>query len=367
MSITRLQVTGVRNLAPVTLTPSPGINLLTGANGSGKTSLLEAVYFLGMARSFRSSKIQPMIQHGQPHSLVYAEFALPSGEQFKLGIQRELDGSLSIRKNGENLRSVAGLARLVPVQLINPESFSLLEGSPKNRRQFVDWGVFHMEPDFLSAWQRCQASLKQRNSILRHAIIDRTNLQVWSHEFVASSTLVDQYRQDYIRLLKPVFSQVLEQLIQLPDLSLGYNRGWDKERPLDQVLESNLARDQQSGHTQSGPQRADLRLRVAGKPATDILSRGQQKLVISALKIAQGKLLSEALNQRCIFLVDDLAAELDQQHRGTLCNLLEGLGCQTFITGTDQESFSGLNWNNQSSVAMFHVEHGHIKVSGVTA
>lgn len=365
MSIARLSVTGVRNLAPLTLTPSPRINLLTGANGSGKTSVLEAIYFLGMARSFRSLKIQPMIQHGEPHSLVFAEIS--NNEDFKLGIQRNMDGSLSIRKNGENLRSVAGLARLVPVQLINPESFRLLEGSPKNRRQFLDWGVFHVEQRFLAAWQRCQASLKQRNSILRHAIIDRTNLHAWDNEFVAASNLVDQYRQDYIRLLKPVFSEVLDQLIKLPELTLGYFRGWDRERPLDEVLESGLARDKQSGYTQAGPQRADLRLRVNGKLATDTLSRGQQKLVVSALKIAQGKLLSDALGQHCIFLVDDLAAELDEQHRSALCGLLETLKCQTFITATDEQSFASHNWQPESSVSMFHVEHGHIKESGVTA
>ncbi len=367
MSIERLSVTGVRNLAPVTLTPSPGINLITGVNGSGKTSLLEAIYFLGVARSFRSLKIQPMIQHGQPLSLVFAEVRTAGQQPFKLGIQRQQDGSLSIRKDGDSLRSVAGLARLIPIQLINPESFRLLEGSPKNRRQFLDWGVFHVEHNFLSAWQRCQASLKQRNSILRHAIIDRTNLHVWDTEFVAASELVDQHRQDYIRLLKPVFSEVLDRLIQLPGLTLGYYRGWDRERPLAEVLDAGLNRDRQSGHTQAGPQRADLRLRVDGKLATDILSRGQQKLVVSALKIAQGKLLAGALGQHCIFLVDDLAAELDEQHRSALCSLLEELECQTFITATDEQAFSGHRWKPESSVSLFHVEHGHIQESGVTA
>lgn len=365
MSIHHLAVTGVRNLAPVTLAPSPRINLLYGHNGSGKTSFLEAIHFLALARSFRSTRIQPMIQTDQEQALVFARFTSTSGDESSLGISRNRQTDLQVRLNGENLRSIAELARNLPVQLINPESFRLLEGSPNVRRQFLDWGVFHVEHSFMTWWQRLQHSLKQRNSLLRHAIIDDHSLQAWNLEFSTAGEQVDQLRQAYIRKLKPVFSQTLSELIQLPELTLSYYRGWDREKPLHETLSANLARDRQLGYTQTGPQRADLRLRMGKQNAIDVLSRGQQKLVVCALKIAQGHLLSESMNQKCIYLVDDLGAELDPVYRNSLCRLLEQLECQVFITGTDPNSMN-YDWGKDTPVKMFHVEHGHIKESGVT-
>ncbi|TDQ37275.1 DNA replication/repair protein RecF [Thiopseudomonas denitrificans] len=365
MTIRHLTATGVRNLAPVALDPSPRINLLYGCNGSGKTSFLEAIYFLALARSFRSARIQPMIQQDQEQVLAFARITTASGDELGIGVSRNRQADIQIRINGENIRSMAELARHLPVQLINPESFRLLEGAPKIRRQFLDWGVFHVEHSFMHWWQRLQHSLKQRNSLLRHAIIDDQSLQAWNLEFCAASEQIDQFRQDYIRRLKPVFTRTLSGLIDLPGLSLSYYRGWDKDKSLQQVLDDSIQRDRQLGHTQAGPQRADLRLRIGQQNVMDILSRGQQKLVVCALKIAQGHLLAESMGQQCVYLVDDLTAELDPTHRKALCCLLEQLDCQVFITGTDPDSLNH-DWRKDTPVSMFHVEHGHIKESGVT-
>lgn len=365
MTIRQLSATGVRNLAPVALTPSPRINLIHGRNGSGKTSFLEAIHFLALARSFRSTRIQPMIRQDQEQALVFARVTSRNGEELAIGVSRNRQAEIQIRINGENIRSMAELARHLPLQLINPESFRLLEGAPKIRRQFLDWGVFHVEHLFMHGWQRLQHSLKQRNSLLRHAIIDDQSLQAWNLEFCSASEQIDLLRQDYIRRLKPAFTHTLAELVEIPGLSLSYYRGWDKDKPLQQVLAGSIQRDRQLGYTQAGPQRADLRLRIGQHNALDLLSRGQQKLVVCALKIAQGHLLAESMGQQCIYLVDDLGAELDPQHRKALCHLLDQLDCQVFITGTDPDSLNH-DWRKETPVSMFHVEHGHIKESGVT-
>jgi len=153
--------------------------------------------------------------------------------------------------------------------------------------------------------------------------------------------------------------------VALEGLTLSYYRGWDKERPLSEVLTSSLLRDQQIGHTQSGPQRADLRLRLGAHNAADILSRGQQKLVVCALRIAQGHLVDQAKRGQCIYLVDDLPSELDEQHRRALCRLLEDLNCQVFITCVDHELLSD-GWQTDTPVSMFHVEHGRITQTSTT-
>ena len=163
----------------------------------------------------------------------------------------------------------------------------------------------------------------------------------------------------YIQALKPVFERTLGELVELDTLSLSYYRGWDKDRELAEVLASSLLRDQQMGHTQAGPQRADLRLRLGAHNAADILSRGQQKLVVCALRIAQGHLLNQAKHGQCIYLVDDLPSELDEQHRRALCRLLDDLDCQVFITCVDRELMRD-GWRTDTPVAMFHVEHGGI-------
>ena len=359
MSLSRITVTGVRNLHPVTLSPSPRINILYGDNGSGKTSLLEAVHLLGLARSFRSTKLQPVIQHEQSACTVFGQVLLDDGASSNLGISRDRQGEFQIKINGAAVRSAAELAEVLPLQLINPDSFRLLEGSPKVRRQFLDWGVFHVEPRFLPAWQRLQKALRQRNSGLRRGTLDAASQAAWDREMCLASDEIDGYRRDYIKALKPIFEQVLGLLVQLPALTLSYYRGWDKERSLNQVLASSLLRDQQVGHTHSGPQRADLRLRLGSNNAAEILSRGQQKLVVCALRIAQGHLLNSARRGQCIYLVDDLPSELDEQHRLALCKLLEDLGCQVFITCVDSNLLKD-GWRQETPVAMFHVEHGSI-------
>ncbi len=364
MSLLRLNVTALRNLDAVTLSPSPRINILSGANGSGKTSLLEAIYMLGLARSFRSSRLQPVIQFDQEALIVFGELVSVGGLR-SLGVSRTRNGEPLIRIDGQSARSAAQLAQALPVQLINPDSFRLLEGNPRIRRQFLDWGVFHVEPRFLLAWQRLQRALRQRNSWLRHGTIDPAEEAVWSRELSQASEEIDSYRRNYIQALKPLFESTLARLLEIPDLSLSYYRGWDKDRELAEVLRTSLVRDQQLGHTQAGPQRADLRLRVGSFNAVDVLSRGQQKLVVCALKIAQGYLVDQYRSGECVYLVDDLPSELDERHRHALCGLLEELNCQVFITCVDNKILGGC-WRAETPVAMFHVEHGRISQNMTT-
>ncbi|WP_263263631.1 DNA replication/repair protein RecF [Pseudomonas sp. RIT-PI-S] len=359
MSLSRVSVTAVRNLHPVTLLPSPRINILHGANGSGKTSVLEAVHLLALARSFRSTRLQPVIQYDQPACTVFGQVKLEHERLCNLGVSRQRDGDFLIRIDGENAKSAAQLAELLPLQLINPDSFRLLEGSPKVRRQFLDWGVFHVEPRFLPVWQRLQKALKQRNSWLRRGTLDAVSQAAWDRELTLSSTQIDEFRRAYIQALKPVFERILAELVELPGLTLSYYRGWDKDRDLGDVLAASLIRDRQMGHTHSGPQRADLRLRLGSHNAAEILSRGQQKLVVCALRIAQGHLLGQVRRTQCVYLVDDLPSELDEQHRKALCGLLEELNCQVFITCVNHELLSS-DWHRDTPVSLFHVEHGRI-------
>ncbi len=251
------------------------------------------------------------------------------------------------------------LVEALPLQLINPDAFRLLEGSPASRREFLDWGVFHVKHEYLDAWKRTRRALKHRNALLRRDRIDTQSIAVWERELVQWSECVDSLRSDYMQRFLPVFEETLAGLLELPGLSLRYYRGWDRQRGLAEVLEQGRASDQQMGFTQQGPQRADLRIRVERRPAVEVLSRGQQKLVVSAMKLAQGRLLEAMTGRTCIYLIDDLPAELDVSHRRIFTHWLERMQCQVFITSVEPEALANL-WQPETAVAMFHVKQGRL-------
>lgn len=361
--IQKLIINGVRNLISTSIQPSPSINVLHGLNGSGKTSVLEAIHLLGLARSFRSNRIKAVINNQEEKCTVFGRLKLSNGNVVPLGVARDVQEEVfRIRLSGENLRSTSELARLLPLQVINPDTFRLLEGAPKLRRHFIDWGVFHVKhQDFFPLWQRTQKSLKQRNSLLRHGRMKDSELSVWSYEFARAAHSVDELRREYIERLIPVFHEVLGRLTELPGISINYYRGWDKDRPLLDVLQDGLSRDIQSGYTHTGPQRAELKIKLGKVNAVDILSRGQLKLVVCALKLAQGFLYSELSGKQCLFLVDDLPSELDSPHRRALCRLFQEMKCQTFITCVEQTVLENC-WLPGVEVKMFHVKQGQIQL-----
>ncbi|WP_422136075.1 DNA replication/repair protein RecF [Endozoicomonas sp. ALD040] len=367
MTIHKLMIKDVRNLASATFSPSPDINILYGLNGSGKTSILESIHLLGLARSFRSARLKPVIRHKKGKCTVFAQIQSNNDRLIPVGVSRDMEEeNFQIRVAGETLKSTSELARLLPLQIINPDTFKLLEGSPKQRRQFVDWGVFHVKHhEFLPLWKRTQKVLKQRNSLLRHGKITGSSyssqLSVWDEELVKAAEAVDQLRQQYFDQLTPVFQDVLNQLTSLGDIKISYYRGWDRERRLAEVLKENTVRDFQTGYTQSGPQRADIRVRLEGSNAVDILSRGQLKLVVCALKLAQGYLFSKMTRSQCVFLVDDLPSELDAPHRKAMCKILQNMQSQVFITCVEPGALVDC-WEPEINLKVFHVKQGSVNL-----
>jgi DNA replication and repair protein RecF len=336
-----------------------------GSNGSGKTSLLEAVHILGTARSFRSGKPRSQIQYGKERYVVRGERMTENadlGSLAALGVQRTLSGEVKLRVGVEDVRSVARLADELPLLVINSAMFDLLIGEPAQRRRFLDWGVFHVEHQHREARQRFQRALQQRNILLRRGNIDRLELDVWTRDVAVQGEAVAKARGAFLEALEPVFRPIIAALApELEAVELAYRRGWDAKESFAQTLARSLDSDLEQGFTQSGPQRADLRVMLHGHAAADTLSRGQQKLLVTALKLAQGQLLADT-GTSVLFLVDDLPAELDARRCERVCRRLAAMRAQTLITCVDADAINA-SWltANDSAVRMFHVKHGAVQ------
>jgi len=358
MPLCRLDICNVRNISNLRLEPSLQVNLISGVNGSGKTSILEAIHLLSVGRSFRSHKHKTYIQNDHAECVVFAHVKNTEHHTLSIGLKRLRDGELDARIQGQKIQSLVELAEVFPVQLINPDSFRLLEGSPKIRRQFIDWGVFHNAPDFINAWRGWHKALKQRNTLLRRGKISANLLAAFDQELVRLGSTVNQCRHDYLARLLPVFKRVLASLNQSLDVTLQLYQGWDSQKSFAEAVVASQMRDIDSGYSHIGPQRADLKVKTAMGDALDTLSRGQQKLVVSALKIAQGQLLVES-GRSLLFLVDDLPAELDKEHRAKLCQLLEALDSQIFITSVESEMMDYC-WSETTDVRRFEMKDGEL-------
>ena len=365
MTLKRLYIQHLRNLETVDLTPSEQVNLIYGENGSGKTSILEAIHVLGVGRSFRSHKHKPLINHEQNSFTVYGK-VLAQGADVPIGVNRQANGTAVFKANGALVGSAAALASYLPIQVINSDTFLLLEGSPKVRRQFMDWLVFHVEPNFFQVWKDAQRSLKHRNSLLRRDRIDRFELATWDKELARCSDQIHAFRQECMNKFCETFYELVQEFIAIDGIELNYYCGWDQEKDYLAILSDSIDKDKRQGFTQAGAHRADLRILVKGFPAAEVLSRGQQKLLVCALKIAQGYVFSRITGRRCIYLIDDLPAELDEQYRALLVRWLDAMGTQTFVTGVEQKVLLEA-WQQMRStkIKLFHVEQGRVQATSI--
>lgn len=200
-------------------------------------------------------------------------------------------------------------------------------------------GVFHVEPGFIDAWRNSRKCIANRNALLKSVPLDRGQLKAWNVELARESALVDQSRCRYFQEFEPVFTRVLSELTELEGITLQYRRGWDMNQELLEILERNEKLDVRYGTTQGGPHRADIIVRQGGILAAEVLSRGQQKMLVSALKLTQGVIQSAMESRRCIFLVDDLPAELDEENRSRICRFLQKLEGQVFLTCVEDSTF----------------------------
>ena len=291
--------------------------------------------------------------------------------QLPIGVKRERNGNSLFKVDGQPVRSSADLAVYLPLLLINAHSFSLLEGPTKERRQFFDWLVFHVKPEFRSYWKDYARLMKQRNSLLRRDKIAYSDLHPWDKQIVELSEKISKARDECFA----EFTQVLQHFIAesslagLGDWQIAYVKGWnDAEASLGGQLEEGFERDRRYGYTTLGPHKSNFRLGVNKQLASETLSRGQLKVLIVALYLSLAKVFHQYSGRSPVFLLDDLPSELDGAHIQRLGHWINEAGSQVFITGVSrsalQEFWPELDKQSED-ISAFHVKHGEIELGNL--
>lgn len=353
MSLSYLEAQGFRNIQQMGIEPGPTVNLIYGQNASGKTSLLETIYFLAHGRSFLTHKIKELININAERMHIFSKISNKHGQLIPAGVLHDRE-KLLIKINGEKINRLSDLAIQLPVIAIHPESHQLVSGGPKQRRQFIDWGLFHVEHSFHNIWQRYQKALKQRNAALRSHQPANT-FPIWDQQIIEAAAHIDRLRSDYISSLQKLINQYQSVLFDDMDIKVDYFRGWNRELELQNILQQSLKTDMERGFTHAGPHRADLRFKINGLNAETAVSRGQQKTLVVLLRLLQAVLFSQATDKNSLILFDDLPAELDSQHRQKILKMMSEQRAQLFITSIEKDAVDLSLWSEQK---MFHVEHG---------
>lgn len=348
--IRKLSIDNLRNLSTVVLEPHERLNYLFGDNGAGKTSVLEAITVLSRGRSFRTSQPAELTGPDSTAFRVFAEISDEAGKTHRAGLERSAKHWRG-RLDGEDLRQLSQLTRLMPTVLLEPDSHLLISGPPEIRRRYLDWGMFHVEHDFLEAWRNYARALKQRNSALRHQQLEV--LDSLEEVLAELGTRLNTLRVRYAEAVSERLDPALDELkARVRAVGIRYQPGWSGESLLE-ALRGRRARDIERGQTGSGPHRADLSLMCGSASARTVLSRGEQKAVAAALLLIQAELLKTAGKQP-VLLFDDLVSEFDRSHFEVVLGKALENGGQLWLTGTECPDLPG-------PCKMFHVKQGIIE------
>ena len=359
MRLRRLQVDRLRLIDSAELRFGPGIHWLLGPNGSGKSSLLEGISLLASGRSFRGGTLDSCVQRGADSLTVFAEIESVSQSVQRIGLQRAPRGSVEARIDGAPVRTLSDLFQRFPAVVFPADTGELIAGAGELRRRFIDWGLFHVEQDFLAVWRRYARALKQRNLLLRQRRPEDIE-QAWREELAELGEQVHQMRADYISGLLPHVQRVAAWLMpQLGAPNLQHRPGWpaDRER-YREALQRHLETDRRLGFTGVGPQRAGWLLTFEQLPGRDMYSRGQAKLASLLMLLAQVSHFTAARGEAPVVGLDDALAELDLPNQGRLLNYLGELGVQAILASADAAAVSRLAGDTG---AVFHVEQGAVR------
>lgn len=349
MILTELKIHSLRNIYSAQVVLNPRFNFIVGSNGSGKTSVLEAFSLLSCGHSFRSREISSIISYEKKLLTVFAH----ASDQQSVSIQKSQTDPTQIKLNNQFCNTTSQLAYALPCQVFYSDLFQIIDAGSSVRRSLIDWGLFHVKQSYLSLWKEYKKVLKQRNALLKTRA-PYEHFIPWDKQMNTLANEMTQLREEYFAAWALHFAKVLPELTDV-SCSVQYFKGWDKKntgKPLDRILADAFASDLHKQYTQYGPHQADILIENNENKAKQALSRGQQKIILFALKLAQADLL----NSDCLYLIDDLASELDKSHQEKLLRYLASRTGQYVITSTT--SIANKDLFNEEDITVYNLSNG---------
>lgn len=353
MRLAQLKADNFRSLQSLSLLIPGRLNLFVGENAAGKTTLLESIYVLNRGRSFRGSSSQELVGRESRQWTLFGRYASASSLGHSLGMRWDGQG-LETRLDGAAATTL-DLLRLCPTQILEPGMHRIVQDGPTYRRSFIDWGVFHVEHSFLDVWRRYRRALRQRNQLLRQQRGER-ELAAWEPELAEAGEQLDALRRRHLEQIAPRATERIDALMREGEWHFELQRGWPAGISLREALTQQRKRDLQFGTTLNGPHRAELRIRAGDRGIRHRISRGQQKLLLAALLLAQCEEVHRQTGIAPILLVDDVAAELAEPYQDNLLGALAAYAGQVFMTAFELNAAL-----KRLDPAVFHVEHGTVR------
>lgn len=333
-----------------------GVNVFEGRNGSGKTSLLEMIYLLGTGKSFRTARAADFITTQEQRALVTG--TVRETDELRprvLGIEKSANDTLC-RIDGQTVNAASELARHFSVVVLDAQALRIMEDGPAIRRSLIDRALFHVEPSYLERYKKFHRALRNRNELLkRHAALDEG--QYWNEQLAQHALGLDAARRDCVTRFN-LWVDRAPSAAQWGQVRFEYRQGWRADTDLRQLLSDTWRRDCETGTTHSGPHRAELRILLDGRPAANVVSRGQGKLLICALIAAQASFIAEGAGRWPALLIDDIASELDRDSCAAALSLLLSNQSQAFVTTIEGMPLRAALPAGYD--AWFHVEHGKV-------
>jgi len=352
MHLSWLELTNTRCYQLLRFEPDEGVNILVGSNGAGKTSVLEAVAYLGLLKSFRGIPDDAIVRNGADQAVIRGEFAVASGTT-RVEIELPRPGRRRVLVNGKRPQRNRDVLAQIPVVAFQPDDLDLVKRGPGLRRGYLDDLAAQLWPQAGAEQQDYERAVRQRNSLLKQSgrNADPITLDVWDDRVAIAGAAVLAHRVRVIETLDAAIGEAYRLVGETGALTWKYTSNWGATvegdggaDALRDVLAERRPRDLEQRTTTAGPHRDDPALVIDGRPARTMASQGEQRTVALALRVAAYRVLSTARSTTPILLLDDVFSELDPDHaRGVMTLLDTG---QVFVTSAreDEAPATGRRW-----------------------
>lgn len=365
MRLKKISIVNYKNIAEASLEFSPNVNCFVGANGMGKTNVLDAIYYLSFCRSASNPVDSACVRHGEQFFLVDALYDNDQGGEDAVSCGVKTGTPKRVRRNGKAVKRLSDHVGSVPLVMISPSDSLLVTGGSEERRRFMDMVVSQYDAAYLEALIRYDKALKQRNALLRQDAEPDWGVVAVLEEMMASSgELIFSKRREFVEAFVPVVTALYARLCNVDDEEVGLEyKSHGFRGPLLPQLQEFRMRERAVGYSLHGPHKDDLELLLNGYPVKREGSQGQTKTLFIALKLAQFQFLKERGEKRVpLLLLDDIFDKLDAGRVSRIVEYASGesLG-QIFITDTNREHLDRILESTNRDYKLFNVSNGEVK------